>query len=80
MHLINKISRSLFNSFTFADSVIIDLIETDSVHNITYVIIKFIIATVFIICLKLLDLKFKADYRESYQSLINTEHLYYCLS
>ena len=80
MHLADKISRSLFNSFTFADSVIISLIETDSVYNITYVIIKFAIATVFIVCFRLFDLEFRADHRGLYQSLINTEHLHYCLS
>ena len=66
MHLVNKISRSLFNSFTFADSVIMNLIETDPVHNIMYVIIKFIIATVFIVGSRLLDLRFKTDCRGLY--------------
>ena len=66
MHLASKISRSLFNSFMFTDSVIISLIETDSVHNIMYVIIKFVITTVFIIGLRLLDLGFKTDHRELY--------------
>ena len=66
MHLINKISRSLFNSFTFTDSVIMNLIEADSVYNITYVIIKFVIATVFIICLRLLNFEFKADHKRLY--------------
>ena len=80
MHFADKISRSLFNSFTFADLVIMSSIETDSVHNITYVIIKFAIATVFIVDSRLLNLEFKTDHRGSYRSLMNTKHLYYCLS
>ena len=80
MYLINKINRSLFNSFIFTDSVIMDLIETDSVHNIIYIIIKFVIAMIFIIDSRLLDLRSETDCRRSYQSLMNTKHLYYCLS
>ena len=66
MHFVNKISRSLFNSFMFADSVIMSLIETDSVCNITYVIIKFVIATVSVVNSRLFDLEFKTDYRGLY--------------
>ena len=66
MHFVSKISRSLFNSFIFTDSVIISSIETDSVYNITYVIIKFAITTVFIICSRLLDFESEADHRGLY--------------
>ena len=66
MYLADKISRSLFNSFTFTDSVITGSIETDPVCNIIYVIIKFVIATVFIIDSRLLDLRFKTDHRGLY--------------
>ena len=66
MHLINEISRSLFNSFMFTDSVIMGSIETDSVHNITYVIIKFAIATVSVIDSRLLNLRSETDCRRSY--------------
>ena len=80
MYFISKISRSLFNSFMFADSVITGLIETDSVYNIMYVIIKFIIAIISIICLRLLNLRSEADHKRSYQSLMNAEYLHYCLN
>ena len=80
MYLVNKINRSLFNSFMFADSVIMGLIETDSVCNITYMIIKFTITTVFIIDSRLLDLRFKTDHRGLYQNLMNTKYLHYYLS
>ena len=80
MHLTDKINKSLFNSFTFVDSVIMSLIKTNSVYNIIYIIIKFVIATVFIINSRLLNLKFRTNHRGSYQSLMNAEHLHYCLS
>ena len=80
MHFASKISRSLFNSFIFADSVIMSLIETNSVYNITYVIIKFAIAMISVIDFRLFNLKSETDYRRLYQSLMNTKHLHYCLN
>ena len=50
----------------FADSVIMNSIETDSVYNIMYIIIKFVIATVSIIDFRLLNLEFRTDYRRLY--------------